>query len=469
MNDAPRDYTQTKALVLGMGKSGEAAAAALLRLGAEVSVSDAKPEGDAAERLKRLETAGARAVSWKRHGPNVRGFNLVVVSPGVAVDAFPVLAANRLGIEVIGELELAYRLTENPIIAVTGTNGKSTVVTLLGEIFTRAGVPNAVVGNIGRPMVEAVEGLDPDAVLIVEVSSFQLETVSEFRPRIGVLLNVTEDHLDRHRTMKAYQQLKGRLFKRQEPDDYAVINLDDELASEVMDMVPGTVVPYSIFKDTDRGVFIDNGRVWAVLPPTFLPIADGMVADFRLRGAHNLENILAATAVALLWGVPAAIAAQVIRDFKGLPHRVEFVASIQGVSYYDDSKATNPDAAKRAIEAFNEPVVLLAGGRNKGMDFGSLIPVMRERVKAVVVFGEAADDIAGTVAKAGISHKIKLIKAKTMREAVEAAGGLAAGGDAVLLSPGCASFDMYESYAARGDDFQAAVLALAETARKASS
>ncbi len=467
MTNKTRDYANSRVLVLGLGKSGTAAAKALARLGAEVSVTDSNDAATGGLTTELID-AGVKNIAWKTNGSMARGYDLVVVSPGVAIDSPAVKVAKRSRAEVIGELELAYRLTAHPIIAVTGTNGKSTVVTLLGEIFSAAGIPNVVAGNIGLPMVEAIQGLDPRAVIIAEVSSFQLETVIEFKPKIGILLNITPDHLDRHRTMFAYRDVKTRLFAQQTEDDYAVINLDDELAADVMDDVPSTVVPYSIYKATDRGVFVDSGRIWAVLPPRYMPVVDGVVAELGLRGAHNLENILAAVAAALLWGISAAQVTEAVQAFKGLSHRVERVAAIGGVTYYDDSKATNPDAARRAIEAFNEPVVLLAGGRNKGMDFSLLEPIMKERVKAVVAFGEAAEEIAAVVAEAGHSLGIELVRAATMHEAVTAAHSLARPGDIVLLSPGCASFDMYTGYAARGDDFQAEVRKLTGSGEKTS-
>ncbi len=451
-----RDYANTRALVLGMGRSGTAAAKALARLGADVSVTDSNQTATEAS-ADELTGLGVKNVAWKTNGSMARGYDIVVVSPGVAINSAAVKMAKRSRAEVIGELELAYRLTAHPIIAVTGTNGKSTVVTLLGEIFSAAGIPNIVAGNIGLPMVDAIQGLAPQAVIIAEVSSFQLETVIEFRPKIGILLNITPDHLDRHGTMFAYQDVKTKLFAQQTNEDFAVINLDDELAAEVMDVVPSTVVPYSIYKATDRGVFVDGGRIWAVLPPRYMPVVDGVVADLALQGAHNLENVLAAAAAALLWGIPAARVTEAVQAFKGLAHRVERVTEIDGVVYFDDSKATNPDATRRAIEAFGEPVVLLAGGRNKGMDFSLLIPILKERVKAVVAFGESADEIAAVVAEAGPGRGVELARAATMHEAVAAARDLASPGDVVLLSPGCASFDMYPGYAARGDDFQAEV------------
>lgn len=447
------DYRDARVLVLGMGRSGEAAARALLKTGSKVTITDSAYQ-ELPERLAPLVEAGATFVQWQADGSMAKGYETVIVSPGIPIDSAAISTARKNGSEVISELELAYRMTESPIIAVTGTNGKSTVVTMLGEIFSRAGIPNMVAGNIGYPLVDAAAQSTPETVLIVEVSSFQLETTVDFCPKIGVLLNITEDHMDRHGDMETYMNTKARLFRRQSPEDFAVINMEDERAAAVMDMVPSTVVPYSIYKKTDRGVFIDQGHIWAVLPPEFMPIIDGAIADLKVKGAHNLENILAAAAAALLWGIPADAVTHAVQMFKGLKHRIEFTAEIGGVSFYDDSKATNPDAMKRALEAFSEPVILMAGGRNKGMDFGALTPIFKERVKAAVLFGEAADEIAAVIEDMGNASAIPYSKASSMEEAVRLANDYAAPGDVVLMSPGCASFDMYGSYAERGDDFQ---------------
>jgi UDP-N-acetylmuramoylalanine--D-glutamate ligase len=446
-------YRDKRALVLGMGKSGESAARALIRAGAVVKMTDTA-FSKMPDNMTDLARAGVDFVKWESSGSMAKGYDTVVVSPGVPINSAAINAAKRSGAEVIGELELAYRTTESPIIAVTGTNGKSTVVTMLGEIFSRAGVPNIVAGNIGYPLTDAAGEATPDTVLIAEVSSFQLETAIDFKPKIGVLLNITEDHMDRHGDMATYISAKAKLFSRQTADEFAVINLEDEGSAEVIEMVPSTVVPYSIYKKTNRGVFIDDNRVWAILPPEYLPVIDGYVNDFKIKGAHNLENILAAAAVALLWGIPADEVSTAIANFKGLKHRIEYAAEVNGVTFYDDSKATNPDAMKRALEAFTEPVILMAGGRNKGMDFTPLAPILKERVKAAVLFGEAADEIGAVIANTGNAAKIPFVKAASMREAVTAAYELADPGNVVLMSPGCASFDMYNSYAERGDDFQ---------------
>lgn len=446
-----------KYLVLGLGESGYAAARKIKSLGAEVLVTDSSVEYEIMKRAAELEEEDIPRISWDYPAEMLNGIDVVIVSPGIPVDAPVVKAARRKGLSVISEIELAFRLTESPIIAVTGTNGKSTVVTMLGEIFTAAGVPNIVAGNIGRPLIDAVGEAAPETVLIVEVSSFQLETVDEFRPKIGVLLNITEDHLDRHGSMKAYLGIKARLFEKQEIDDYAVINLDDDQAAKVFDIVHSIPIPYSTRRQIERGVFVENGIIWAVLPTEYKPETLGSVKDIRFKGRHGLENVMAAIAVALLWGLPPKTIMHAVTKFRGLSHRIEFVVERNGVCYYDDSKATNPDALNRALEAFEEPVVLLAGGRNKGMDFSSLKSRLKERVKAAVLFGESADEIAVTVKEAG---GIPFKTASSMEEAVRMASAYAQPGESVLLSPGCASFDMFKNYAERGDVFQDAAKCL---------
>lgn len=444
-------------LILGLGTSGYAAARKLLSLGAIVSTADSSVEYEVMKRAVELEKAGATAVTWGLPADMLRNQDYLVVSPGVPVDEPVVKSARRRGVKVMSELELAFQLTDSPIVAVTGTNGKSTVVTMLGEIFTAAGIANLVAGNIGRPLVDAIDEAGPETVLIVEVSSFQLETVIDFRPRVAVLLNITEDHIDRHGNPKTYRDMKAKLFKRQQPSDFAVINLDDPEVAKVLDRIKSNLVPYSMKEQTERGVFVENGIIWAVMPPEYKPETIGSISDVHFKGSHNLENALAAIAVGLVWGLPADAIMSAISNFKGLDHRIEFVAKKGGVSYYDDSKATNPDAVKRALGAFDEPVVLLAGGRNKNMDFAPLKSGIKEKVKAVVLFGESAIELSGMVKEAG---PIPFQIAKTMEEAVKMAAGRAAPGDAVLLSPGCASFDMFSGYAERGRAFQDAVRAL---------
>jgi UDP-N-acetylmuramoylalanine--D-glutamate ligase len=444
-------------LIIGLGVSGYSAARKLLSLGAVVSTVDSSVEYKVMKRAEELEEAGAKPVVWGLPADMLRDQNYLIVSPGVPVDEPVVKSARRRGIKVLSELELAYRLTDSPIIAVTGTNGKSTVVTMLGEIFSAAGIPNIVAGNIGRPLVDAIDEASPETVLIVEVSSFQLETVVDFRPRVAVLLNITEDHIDRHGDLKTYRDMKARLFAKQLVDDFAVVNLDDPEITKILDSVKATLVPYSVQKQTERGVFVENGMIWAVVPPMYNPETVGPISDVQFRGIHNLENALAAIAVGLVWGIPSPVIIKAIANFKGLSHRLEFVAKRGGVRFYDDSKATNPDAVKRALGAFDEPVVLLAGGRNKNMDFSTLKSEIKERVKAAVLFGEYAEELAEIIKESG---PIPVTIVETMDEAVKESAAKAAPGDSVLLSPGCASFDMFDGYAERGRVFQDAVRAL---------
>ncbi|MFA5867532.1 MAG: UDP-N-acetylmuramoyl-L-alanine--D-glutamate ligase [Actinomycetota bacterium] len=444
-------------LILGLGASGYAAARKLLTLGANVSTVDTSVAYEVMKRAAELQEAGAKSVIWGLPADMLKNQDFLIVSPGVPVDEPVIKSARRRGVAVMSELELAYQLTDSPIIAVTGTNGKSTVVTMLGEIFTTAGVSNLVAGNIGRPLVDAIDEADPETVLIVEVSSFQMETVVDFRPRVAVLLNITEDHIDRHKDMRVYREAKARLFRKQQPEDFAVVNLDDPEVTKVLDGIKSSLVPYSTEQQTERGVFVENGTIWAVLPPEYKPETVGSAGDIHFKGSHNLENALAAIAVGLVWGLPAGDIMKAIANFKGLSHRIEFVAEKGGVKYYDDSKATNPDAVKRALGAFDEPVVLLAGGRNKGMDFSSLKSVLEKKVKAAVLFGESADELAGIIKDAG---RTPSATAKSIEEAVNLAAERAVPGDAVLLSPGCASFDMFNGYAERGQAFQDAVRAL---------
>lgn len=449
-------------LVLGLGLSGVAAAERLLALGAKVTVTDLADTANVLARAKKLKLRGAKTIPWTQPLAMVQGQETVVVSPGVRVDSPVIKAARRLGLTVMSELELAYRLTDAPVIAVTGTNGKSTVVTLLGEIFDTANLPNIVAGNIGRPLVDAVATATHDTTLIVEVSSFQLEGVIDFKPKIGVVLNITEDHLDRHDSMRSYGKLKGRLFANQDHQDYAVVNLDDDEVGKILGDIPSVVVPFSLNRTAPQGVFVDHDRIWAALPPEFLPAPVGRVTDIKLKGKHNLENALAAVATSLLSGISPETIMKSLAGFKGLRHRIELVDVVDGVSFYDDSKATNPDAAKRALESFDEPVIIIAGGRNKGMDFHSMVRAMKERGKTAVLFGESAEELATMIAETGGDTALPFAVARSIDEAVIIAKASAAAGDVVLLSPGCASFDMFKSYEERGRAYQDAVKRLDE-------
>ncbi len=442
-------------LVIGLGVSGIASAERLKELGADVTIIDETETPELKRKAEDLREKGIEVFLSDQSVSHVDGIDLMVISPGVPIDNVLVKKAEQNGVEVISEVELASRLTTSPIIAVTGTNGKTTVVTLLGEMFKTAGLPHHVTGNIGTPFIESVRKAAPDDVLIVEISSFQMEKVRDFHPHVGIILNVTEDHLDRHLSMEAYLKMKSRMFINQTKDDYAVLNHDDPILSSLFNLTNTSVIGFSQKESLDTGVYIKDKKIMASIPPRVELQEVASVDDIKLRGYFNQENILAAVAAALIFGLPKEAISKAIRSFKGLPHRLEYITTINGVAFYDDSKATNPDAVVRALEAFDDPVILVAGGRNKGMDFNGMNEAVKDNVAEVILLGEASDSMAEGLKKVNMTNMVH--KVKTMEEAVFTGFELSKQGQIVLLSPACASFDMFSSYRERGDVFQQAV------------
>ncbi|MEW6191728.1 MAG: UDP-N-acetylmuramoyl-L-alanine--D-glutamate ligase [Bacillota bacterium] len=439
-----------RVLVVGAGRSGIAAARFLAAKGAAVTLTDIKPEPELAP-----VTAFGVETCFGAY-PEVAGYDLLVVSPGVPLTEAPVVEARTRGIEVIGELELAYRFARAPIVAVTGTNGKTTTTALTGEIFRAAGKRTLVAGNIGVPLVAAVEDYGPEDVIVAEVSSFQLETAVFFRPRVAVILNVTPDHLDRHRTLAEYAAAKARIFARQTAEDTTVLNADDPVVAAMAAASRARVLFFSRKHNLKRGVFIQQGRAVVQQNGQLVEVCDA--GTIRIPGTHNLENALAATAAATALGVPVPVIGKVLQEFPGVAHRLEFVAEIGGVRYVNDSKGTNPDAAIKALEAYPQPVVLIAGGRNKGSDFSGFAAKMKQKVRALVVLGESAGEIAAAAHAAGIEP---VFKAASLEEAVYVARDAARPGDVVLLSPACASWDMFKNYEERGELFKKTVREIA--------
>lgn len=442
-------------LVVGAGKSGISVSRFLLRKGARVTITDNKTRDKFNGELDALLDAGVSGVlgDYPEVGPG--SYDLVVVSPGVPPGVPPVAAARRCGVPVTGELELAWRFTRSPVVAITGTNGKTTTTSLAGEIFRQAGYRTLVGGNIGLPLVDEVEKYGPGDVIVAEVSSFQLETADLFRPRVAVITNITPDHLDRHGDMESYTAAKARVFARQGNGDYTVLNYDDPRTRALAGRVPAKVIFFSRRHILEEGVFVRDGRVVVRLNGVETVIlAAGEVA---IPGAHNLENALAATAAARVMGVEPAVIARTLRAFAGVAHRLETVAEINGVKYVNDSKGTNPEASMKALEAFERPIILLAGGRNKGGDFTEFARLVREKVRVLVVLGESAGEIEQAARRAGCTE---ILRARDFREAVLMAHRCSRSGDVVLLSPACASWDMFNNYEERGDLFREIVNSL---------
>lgn len=467
------ELTNKKVVVVGLGATGVSTALFAKNQGAKVTVTDTAPERDLRQAVETMRNHQIRMELGEHIPGTFTDANLVVISPGVAHTIEPLELARRSGAAVVGEVELASRFIREPVVAVTGTNGKTTTTRLVGEMLERSGKKVFVGGNIGCPLIDYVEQKNKADVIVAEISSFQLDTIETFRPRIGVLLNISADHLDRYPDLKAYARSKARLFENQQPEDVAILNGSDKLTMESTAHIVSRKLVFTAADGveptgreaavvSDEGIEFRLSTSFAGLNGCEVPstVAGSCQTSIRttqigLFGRHNLENAAAATLAALAAGGSWKGVRTALGDFRGLAHRLEFVATVDDVRYYNDSKATNVDAVARALQCFDEPVILLMGGRNKGNEFQPLEAVIRQGVKHVVAFGEARQQI-----KAAFNGLVPISMAAAMDEAVENARRIAAPGDVVLLSPACASFDMYAGYAQRGDDFRSVVAKL---------
>ena len=434
--------------VVGLAKSGIAAARLLAAAGADVRGTDAKPIASLGPDVAALSGAGVRPVD----GPAaLDGAELLVVSPGVPLYGDQLAPARARLVPVIGELELAWRAMEADTIAITGTNGKTTTTALTGALLAEQSRPVFVGGNIGTPLAARALDFPADGLVVAEVSSFQLETIEAFQPRVAAVLNVTPDHLDRHRTFARYLDAKARIFMNQTEHDCAVLNADDEAAASLAARTRAHVVWFSRQRTLDHGVFVQDGWLVARLNGHGDRICP--LGDIQLRGAHNVENVLAATACALWTGIDVDAIRRAVARFPAVAHRIEFVRDVAGVQFYNDSKGTNVASTIKALESFTERVVLIAGGKGKGQDFTPLAEAARGRVSHAVVIGEDGDKIASALDAAGVA----ITAADSLASAVQAARVAARAGEVVLLSPACASFDMFDNYEHRGDVFKKVV------------
>jgi UDP-N-acetylmuramoylalanine--D-glutamate ligase len=455
------DLNNKRVLVVGLGKSGVASALFLKSRGARVTVSDSKPETELRNEILLLLERGI-TVETGGHGERTfREQDLIVVSPSVPIDAPQLAQARNLGQpgsgetigEIIGEIELASQFLPGPIVAITGANGKTTTTSLAGEIVAAGGFSTLVGGNIGTPAISFVDQAGPKTWIVLEVSSFQLETIVEFRPKIAAILNITPDHLDRHKTFANYVNAKARVFENQGAEDFTILNADDPTTASLANRTRAQLFWFSRKKSVDRGAFVRGEHIY---------FRDGQSereimprAEVPLRGTHNLENVLAAISIGILAGCQPAAVRQGVRNFKAVEHRLEFVARIAEVDYYNDSKATNVDATIKALESFPANVHLILGGKDKGSDYTVLNELLRQRVKRVYTVGAAAAKIESQIQGAEIEH------AETVENAVRRASESAAPGDVVLLAPACSSFDQFQSYEHRGRVFKETVLSLA--------
>jgi len=454
------DYKDKRVLVVGLARSGLAAAKTLSGLGAKVIANDIKNEEELKDVVEELNPMGVEWALGISPMDYLDRVDLIVLSPGIPIDAPFVRSAQKMGIEVIGEVELAYRLCRAPIVAITGTNGKTTTTALVGEIFKAMGKKTYVVGNIGIPFVGIATETCESHIVVAEISSFQLESIQTFHPRVSAILNITEDHLNRHKTMENYIGLKARVFENATESDWLILNGDDPLSSKLANMTKAKTLCFSRTKILDKGAWLEGNTL-------VLDIGRGRemvckVNDIFIPGPHNLENAMAAVLISRVMGVDTQTMADVLRVFPGVEHRIELVQTIGGVTFYNDSKGTNIDSTIKAIESMTAPTVLIAGGYDKGSSFDSLIEAFGDTISHLVVLGQTSEKIMQSAKDKGFQN---VYRVNTLEEGVKKAYSLAQPGENVLLSPACASWDMFKDFEERGRIFKESVRVLEEENR----
>lgn len=443
------EFKDKKIIVLGAGVSGIAVAGILQEFGAAITLSDTKPAENINHDLAGLTAKGVTlALGWQGQSL-LDGTDYVIISPGISIYSPLVKAAQAKGIIVMSEIEVAYRICRAPIIAITGTNGKTTTTTLTGEILKAAGRETVVGGNIGQALSQEVRGVSAGGVVVAEISSFQLEGAIEFKPHVAAILNLTPDHIDRHGTVEVYRDMKERIFERQTAEDYIILNYDDPAVRDMAGRAPSRTVFFSRQADLEQGIFVKDGLLKICWDKENLDICP--VSSIKIKGAHNVENALAACGLAYFAGVRPAVMAEVLKVFPGVEHRIEPVATINGVTYYNDSKATNPESTIKALEAFPGNIILIAGGRDKNTDLGKMMGLVKERVDHLILLGEAQERFALCAVGFGVEN---IHKADDFAAAVKLAHQLASPPQVVLLSPACASYDMFIDYGHRGKVFK---------------
>jgi len=436
--------TGARVLVVGMARSGVASVELLVKRGAEVRATDLQAAPEVMHELDALH------VPFHLQAPEVfEGADLIVLSPGVPADLEALEDARRRGASVIGEVELASYFLEGPVLGITGSNGKTTTTALAGHILRESGIPAQVGGNIGTPVTAMIETSKPDQWNVLELSSFQLETICRFRAQIAVALNITPDHLDRHHTFEQYAAAKGRLFETQRPGDWAVLNADDPVCVRYASLTKAKPLWFSGTKPVNPGVSLRAGEIWIESERLMA------TAEIPIRGRHNVENTMAAAAACRLAGASLEQIAAAVRTFRAVEHRLEFVRNVSGVDFYNDSKATNVDATIKALDAFPGGLWVILGGKDKGSDYTVLRQPLSEKARAVMLIGAAASKIRGQIEGA-----VPLMDSKTLDAAVRDAYAAAKPGDTVLLAPACASFDQFDNYEHRGRVFKSLVARL---------
>lgn len=445
-----------RVLVFGAGRSGIAAAKLLQKLDATVVLYEENKNADTASLKDKLDT-GRNFKAYFGNFPDqgLDRIDLIILSPGISAGHPFVMSVKKKGIPVWGELELAFRNSRGKVIAITGTNGKTTTTSLTGEIMRTYFKEVFVAGNIGKPYSDIALETTDESVSVIEVSSFQLETIHTFRPNISAILNITPDHLDRHHTMDNYIGLKKDITRNQNMDDLCILNYDDENIKKIADRIKTRIMYFSGERQLKNGLYLDEGDIVYARDGHTEKICN--VNELKILGRHNYENVMAGVGIAVSMGIPAKLIYKAVTSFKGVEHRIEYVDTINGVKYYNDSKGTNPDAAIKAVRAMNRPTILIGGGYDKGVTFDNWIMSFEGKIKTLVLLGQTAEKIAETARKYGFYN---IIMAKDLKEAVTASAKMAVPGDAVLLSPACASWDMFESYEERGKLFKEYVYGL---------
>ena len=445
----------SRVLVVGAGKTGAACADFLNQMGAQVTLTDIKKDFQIKDVVDKFKDTSVVIKAGGYPDVDSRSTDLVIVSPGVPLDVPPIKQAFEKGIPVWSELELAFRMFNAPVVAVTGTNGKTTTTALIGAMFKDAGRSVVVAGNIGVPLIEKVSEITPNHVVVVEVSSFQLECIKTFKPRVGIVLNLTPDHLDRHGTFENYARAKEKIFLNQSDEDFSILNYDDKKVQKMAQSTKGQVIFFSIRHTLEQGAYLFKNAVHLALGGSVISVLNR--EDIYIKGEHNVQNALAAVLAGAVMGLEIESMRTTLKTFRGVPHRLEFVDEIGGVKYVNDSKGTNPDASIKALMAFDEPIVLIAGGKNKGSDFSEFADVVKKKVRTVVLLGEAADEIFNALKEKGFEE---IYRESSFERAVYRASEAAQPGEVVLLSPACASWDMFNNYEERGNLFKKLVASL---------
>ncbi|WP_300278239.1 UDP-N-acetylmuramoyl-L-alanine--D-glutamate ligase [Peptacetobacter sp.] len=438
-----------KVLLVGLAKTGISTIKCLAKYGADITVNDIKTEDKLEEIISEIKDIDGIKYILGHHPEDISDIDMVVVSPGVPLDLPFIKKIINNNKELIGEVELAYRLSKKPyFVGITGTNGKTTTTSLTGEIFKKANKETYIVGNIGNPVIDAVQCANEKACFITELSSFQLESIVDFKPNVSAVLNITEDHMNRHHTMENYIDAKSRVFMNQDKTDFCVLNYDDEITRNLAEKCNANVVFFSRKEMLKKGVYLEEGNIIINIDKKINLMK---VEELSLPGGHNLENCMAAIAMSYVSGIDISVIKEVLKTFKAVEHRLEFVKEINGIKYVNDSKGTNPDSTIKAVQAYENPIILIAGGYDKGSDYNELLEIAKKNVKTIVLMGETSDKIEKTAKNHGI---LDIHKVENMKEAVLTCSKLAKEGDVVLLSPACASWGMYNNFEERGKDFK---------------